>query len=417
MRIAFYGNVANNFYQIVKALRVQSQVDAHVYIDRRDPMSMRPESDLRALKNNYPDWIHEGDYVTRMSMLFPWRSKLVKELEAYDAVVVSYLGPMFAQFIRKPAFFFVTGSDLTLLPFPREFGFLYQSFKSKVTAWVKGFWLRRGIRVMAAIWTQPYSPYVHALQKLRIDESRIARIYFPLIIDANRFKVDENARYVQDKNMQRIVSSYDFVVFHPSRIMMRDQPQFKASGQWKRNELLFRGFGRFIQQSGAQRSVLVMPDRTQSNDLALGKEMIREMGLDQHVLWIKPPRPEGFTRDELVAFYSVADVVADDFGIGWFGSIVLEASAVGCPVVTYVDENVMSRLYPWHPLLSADTEEKIAEHLTVLYRDPTRRREIGQKGREWIQEFHSEESASAIYIKNLTQLCEDLTRDRSLLLK
>jgi hypothetical protein len=90
---------------------------------------------------------------------------------------------------------------------------------------------------------------------------------------------------------------------------------------------------------------------------------------------------------------------------------------MGCPVVTYVDENVMSRLYPWHPLLSADTEETIAEHLTVLYRDPTRRREIGQKGREWIQEFHSEESASAIYIKNLTQLCEDLSQDRSPLLK
>ena len=36
MRIAFYGNVANNFYQIVKALRGRAQIDAHLYF-RSEP--------------------------------------------------------------------------------------------------------------------------------------------------------------------------------------------------------------------------------------------------------------------------------------------------------------------------------------------------------------------------------------------
>jgi glycosyltransferase involved in cell wall biosynthesis len=412
MRIAFYGNIANNFYQIVKALRAQYQIDAHLYIDAHGPTGMRPESDSPTLKNHYPNWIHEGHYLNRTSMLFPWTSHLVRELEQYDAVIVSYLGPMFTQFIHKPTIFFVTGSDLTFFPFPREYRLLHAGTRSKLSALVKGFWLRRGIRRVLEIWTQPYFPFVNALNRLHIDEARISPIYLPLVIDTDRFTFDENARYHKDQNIQHIIANFDFVVFHPSRLMIQDHPQLKTAGQWKRNDLLFRGFAKFIERSGARRSVLVMPDRTQSDDLPMGKEIIHKMGLDQNVLWIKPPRQEGFTRDELIPIYSIADVVADDFGIGWFGSVVLEAYALSRPVVTYVDENVVSKLYPWHPILSANTEEGIADHLMRLYTDPEYKKEVGCKGREWIEEFHSGKKVSAIYVKKIMELCDRFASGR-----
>jgi glycosyltransferase involved in cell wall biosynthesis len=412
MRVAFFGNVANNFYQIIRALRARSCIDAHLYLDARDQMGMRPESDYPDLKNYYPEWIHEGEYITPTSMLFPWKSPLVNELERYDAIIVSYLGPMFAPFIHKPFFFFVTGSDLTHLPFPREFRFRDPNLKSKVVGSIKGFWLRRGIRHVAQIWTQPYSPYLNALHELGIDPDRISPVYFPLAIDINKFKFDGKARTRRNENIHRILSGSDFIVFHPSRLMIQNHPQLKAAGQWKQNDLLFRGFAKFIERSGRHRSVLVMPDRTQSNDIALGKRLIHEMGLEPYVVWLQPPRPEGFTRDELIPFYSIADVVADDFGIGWFGSVVIEALSIGRPVITYIDEKVMGRIYPWHPILSARTEEEIAGHLMSLYRDEKFKREIGGRGRIWIEEFHSEEGTSPVYVRQITQLCDRLTSER-----
>jgi hypothetical protein len=109
MKVAFCGNIVNIFYQMVKALREQSSIDAHLYIDVQDPMGTRPESDTPSLKNHYPHWIHQGSYLNRTSILFPWRSELIKELNQYDVVMISYLGPMFSQFIQRPAIFFTTG--------------------------------------------------------------------------------------------------------------------------------------------------------------------------------------------------------------------------------------------------------------------------------------------------------------------
>jgi len=405
MRIAFYGNVANNFYQIVKALRGRAQIDAHLYLEANQPLLiMQPESDTPSLKNNYPDWIHQDRYMTRMSLLFPWKSKLVEELKQYDAVVVSSYGPIFTQFIRKATIFFVTGFDLTYLPFPKQFWFYNETLKLKLMGFIVGFWQRRGIHRITEIWTQPYSPYTHALDKLSIERDRVSTIYFPLIIDTEKFKYDENAKSNEDENIQQIISNYDFIVFHPSRLLIQNNLYLKASGKWKQNDLFLRGFAKFIERCRNRRPVLVMPERVFSQDIAIAKRMIRELGIENHVLWIKPPHPEGFTRDQLIPLYSIADVVADDFGIGWFGSIVLEACAISRPVINYIDESVMGRLYPWHPILSANTEEGITHHLMSLCFDDQYKRNIGQKGREWVETFHSEQSASTIYIKHITEL-------------
>jgi glycosyltransferase involved in cell wall biosynthesis len=407
MKVAFYGNIANIFYQIVKALREQSSIDAHLYIDVLDPMGMRPESDTPTLKNHYPHWIHQGRYLNRTSILFPWRSELIKELQQYDLVMVSYLGPMFSQFIQRPAIFFTTGSDLTFFPFPRDFRFLYKSLYEKIIGYIKGYWQRGGIRRVQEIWTQPFTPFTDALEKLGIPLNRISPVYFPLIIDTQKFKYDEEARFMKHEHIQEIVSTYDFVIFHPSRMMIQDHPSLKASGQWKRNDLLFRGFAHFLEKSGSKRSALLLPDRTQSNDLALAKKLIVEMGLESHVFLAKPPRSEGFTRDELIHFYSISDVVTDNFSsIGWFGNVVLEGLAMSRPVISYIDEEVMGKLYPWHPILSANTEEGIADHLMALYDDPKYKWEVGCKGREWIEEFHSGKKTSALYVKQIMGLCD-----------
>ena len=59
MRVAFCGDVANNFYQIAKAVRRWKDIDAHLFVDFNSGQNV-PENDDPELVDNYPDWIHMG---------------------------------------------------------------------------------------------------------------------------------------------------------------------------------------------------------------------------------------------------------------------------------------------------------------------------------------------------------------------
>jgi glycosyltransferase involved in cell wall biosynthesis len=411
MKVAFYGNVVNHFYQTAKALRECSEIDAHLFLDaRHHPLSM-PESDDPELKDNYPHWIHKQSFLTISSVLAPWRSALAKELDKFDIIIVSTLGPIFAQFTNKPYCFFVTAGDSMITPFPIALQFRKTPLRIKLGRLIASFWQRRGIRRATEIWVQPFAPYVNGLKPLDIEQGRMLPIYFPLIMNIEKFQLDEKASDRDDENIRQIVTNYNFVLFHPSRILIKADPWLKAVGEWKQNELLFHGFAKFLKQSQSEQSVLVMPDSDLSPDIALAKEIIKDLGIEKNVLWIKPPRPSGFTHDELIRFYSIADVVADDFGIGWFGSIALEALSMSRPLISYIDEQVMQCLYPWHPILSAKSPDAIAKHLMDLYTNAEYRRKVGSQGRQWIEEFHSAQNASKIYVKRIKDLAERLGVD------
>jgi glycosyltransferase involved in cell wall biosynthesis len=404
MRIGFFGNLANNFYQVAKALRKLSNYDAQLYLDAREYAINMPESDDPALKDNYPDWIHKKAYLTPSTIVAPWRSELVEELSTCDVVVVSGFGPVFSQWVRKPSCFFVTGGDLACAPFPWTFRFQHRGVKAKLVTGALGAWQRRGILAMSEIWTQPYSPYVNALRRLTVEPRRVSSTYFPVVIDTQKFRFDHTAADSPEPTIRRLVADYDFILFHPSRLMINPHPDLRATGQWKQNDLLFRGFAEFLRRTSARRAVLVMPDRALSPDIDLARDEVRRLGIENHVLWIKAPEAHGFTRDELVRLYCVSHVVADDFGIGWFGGVALEALSVGRPLLTYVDEQVMSKLYPWHPMLSANSADAIADWLTKLYHEPDWRQAIGLKGRQWIELFHSADAAGHTYVKRIEEL-------------
>ena len=168
--------------------------------------------------------------------------------------------------------------------------------------------------------------------------------------------------------------------------------------------MLLQAFADLVNIHGANDAVLVMPDRMVSPDIERAKAIVKELSIEKNVLWIKGGNPEGFTRHELVKFYSIADVVADDFGIGWFGSVVLEGLSVGKPVLSYVDEKVMSILYPWHPLLSSNTRKGNFELLRQLYTDKEFRDKQGMLGKEWIEMFHSKGNVAKIYLEQFSKV-------------
>lgn len=395
LRVALYGNVANTLFQLATCLRAQG-VDAHLFVGATDDSTMRPESDDPSLADGYPEWIHQGRYNSGLARLMPWTSRLVKDLRGFDLVVVSYNGPMFAQFVGRPWCFLVTGGDLTTMPFPLRFRTWYPTCRKQLLMLLVAAWQRRGIRRATTIWTQGFSPFKSALRRLRIEPARISTRYLPVLLDTSVFSTAARETSVIDRS--HVVGDADFVVFHPSRLMIDDTARLRATGQWKANDILIRGFGLFVASGAAKRPVLVMPLRTASPDVATAENLIASLGIENNVVWVRPDRPEGFPRHEVLSFYQWADVVADDFGIGWFGAVVLEGLASGKPVLSFVDEEVMSTMYPWHPIVSANTPDGVAHALEQLHRDAAYRQELGRRGRLWIEEYHSFESIVQRYM-------------------
>lgn len=403
--IAFYGNIANNLYQIAKALRRTAGLDAHLFVDRGANVHQAPESDDPELAGNYPDWIHLGDWAGPGTTALPFLSPLPRELDRFDVVVVSALGPMFAQFCKRPVYFFPTGGDLTRTPFPLRHRAPGQSLRRAAEALACGFWQRRGIRACREIWVPAFAPYVRSLERMGVADRR-ARSYLPLILDTDKFSPEAAAAAAAAlPSALRAPLGDRFTVLHPSRLMMREDAGLREIGQWKNNGVLIEGFARFVRETGAD-AVLALFERTHSPDRDLARAMIADLGIGERVAWLAAPSPEGFTRAEMLGLYGAAHVVADDFGMGWgaFGSVAMEALATGRPLLARVDEAPTRAVYPDHPVLGAETPGDVAAHLARLYADPARRAELGARGAAWVREHHAYAPAAARYAREFARI-------------
>jgi glycosyltransferase involved in cell wall biosynthesis len=403
MKVALYGNTCNNFFAVARALR-PAGIDAHLFIDADANFQQLPEAEDPDLRRGYPEWIHKGWYQSVGARVWPGASPLVRQLQAFDLVMVSGAGVRFAPFVNRPFIFYVTGWDLTVAPFPWRFLTPSRGLAANVSALIGGFWQRRGIGAVDQLWSQPFSPFTLAAERLRVPRDRVVPRYFPIMIDTDLFRCDPAARDAADPMIRQLVDHHDFLVFHPSRIMTNASPRFVDTGQWKGNDRLIEGFARFVRANPAARPALVLIDRGISPDAGHAKELVRALGIERQVVWLTGPHPHGFDRAELLPLYSVADVVADEFGIGWFGSVVVEGLSMGKPVLCYLDDTVMRQLYPWHPILTPRTADEIAASLTDLWRNPEERRRIGEKGRRWALDFHSLHGASERYVRQVREL-------------
>jgi glycosyltransferase involved in cell wall biosynthesis len=360
-----------------------------------------PESDDPDLANNYPDWIHRSSAWDPFRFLKRFDRRFIKELNQYDVVFLSDHGVSLAPYLQTKTIFFVTGGDLTRIPFPdrymQELGGLKFWFAKRHISFMQ----RRGIRHCDMIITQPFSPFQSALERIGVDKERISKSYYPILIDTNTIQFFPGARESISSVNREALAPFNFVIFHPSRLFIEKKKFFVEMGVWKGNDNLFRGFATFLNKYKITDACIAMPERIHSPDIALAKKIIADLGIEKNIVWLSSPHEEGFPRNELVKYYSLADVVADEFGTGWFGSIVVEGAACGKPTFCYVEETAMKQLYPENPIISVREPEEIAEQIAKYYFDKELAARQGELSREWANRFHSIENGSKIYIHNL----------------
>lgn len=402
-RIAFCGNVANALSPIVRVLRDQG-VDAHLFVDSREPARWRPETDDPTLVDNYPAWIHEGPWIRRADMVMPSRAPILAELGGFDLVVGSGNTPMLAPFLDIPFVFYTTGADVTKQPFPIAFRGSRNGPADAIGHAFLALWQRRGIRAAAQIWTQPFSPFLDALERLAIPPSRIADAYFPLIVDTDLFTPQPASVPAWAQELRR---DSDFVALHPSRIVLDESPLMLRSGQTKGSASILDGFARFVRSGVTKRPVLILPAADRGAPAAT--HVIDELDLHDHIVWADAPRSSGFHRTEMVHLYGAADITINEIGAGWFGWAALESMACGVPVISRIDHDGIRQLYgdDWEWIHAQDAEA-LTQRLVEFASDPVARRARGAASREWIMRHHAIETAGERMVRSISDVMEQL---------
>jgi glycosyltransferase involved in cell wall biosynthesis len=113
---------------------------------------------------------------------------------------------------------------------------------------------------------------------------------------------------------------------------------------------------------------------------------------------------EKIANREALQLYREADIIAEQFLIGWHGYLAVEGMALGKPVVCFIRKP--NEDYPFGtdcPIVSADPDG-LEETLLWLIQNPGVRMELGKKGRAYVEEVFSLESVG----KRLDQLYQSI---------
>jgi glycosyltransferase involved in cell wall biosynthesis len=103
---------------------------------------------------------------------------------------------------------------------------------------------------------------------------------------------------------------------------------------------------------------------------------------------------EGMTHAEAIEWYRRADIVIDQLLIGWYGTVAIEAMALGKPVIAYLRPGLADQIDHGVPVVSA-TIDDFADQLERLLCDQDLRVDVGREGRRFAEEVHDVRKVAA----------------------
>jgi glycosyltransferase involved in cell wall biosynthesis len=329
-------------------------------------------------KVDFHDLAHFPKYVTMDDIKYTsgaWDT--YRELRNSDVVLSISAGIIgkFGKFwmlspllVGKPLFSVASGSDLSEL-----------IMQKNVTAWIYRWILRRSVRII----THPFPMIVKNLQQLDLVK-KTSNIPYPLF-----FSDAKSRRAVPRQGPLRVLhaTNLDWGV--------------KDTGSWrnssKGNDIFIKGILDAM-KLGADIECLITyrgPDRE------IAKQWIDDSGFSEKFKWIGEVNQ--LAVQELIA---EVDLVVDQFTVGAFGLIALEAMSLGTPVLLRLDDQYLRDLYPGDeqvPVINLTNAEEITRFLVQA--NPNELRYIGLQAREWVLRNHDIDAAR---FAKLFELIEEL---------
>lgn len=340
MKILYAGNMVNVGYLIVRRLR-KDGVDIDLIQEKNPDLTSDPVKFDPELNGKYPSWIYFFDR-SKSS----WKWELLKKMreKKYDLIHAHVEFPIFAYLSRKPFIAHTLGSDLRELAFTNS---------------LRGVLLRRALKKARVVFF--YEPlHKSFLAKLKVKTG----IHLPVMWDTDFYKLNTS------------IKNENFTIFHPTNLDWR----------LKGNYILIEGFSEFLKNH--PNSKLIIIDR--GVDAEKAHILVKKLNTEKNVQFINGP----LNSSELLKYYNLSDVVADQFILDGVGGIGAEAFSCEKPLLTYCTEKTYGDLYPEPPpAVNANTIKEVTNKLEVLF-DSEFRYKIGKKGRAWITKYHSSEVLS-----------------------
>jgi len=95
---------------------------------------------------------------------------------------------------------------------------------------------------------------------------------------------------------------------------------------------------------------------------------------------------QGLSHGEAMQIYRRADIVIDQVLLEWYGMFAIEAMALGKPVLSHAREDILPDLQGL-PIVNTNPD-RLRSDLDSLTSDATLRRELGIKGRQYVERVH-----------------------------
>ena len=407
LRIGFFGNLANQSFVTVRALRrlgydaelvVQSNnIDAYplsrpIWEERE--MEIESINDARLTSADYalPEYVRDVPYDLAMHNRYAARLSAVPEVEElyrqltgkalapdealvlaqvmgqwnyleamanYDVVHLSMWPICLAQFAPRPTVICPLGGDLHINAFQQD---------------PQGLMFRASFRTAdhTQICETDYPAYLD-----RID-ANIPRSFLPLMVDTDIYAPGEEAELRAHWHAQ--VGGDHFLL-----------GVCRQDWEWKGSQKLIRAFARFRDAGHSGWRLLL---QAWGADLQRSRALVTDLGLDGSVVWLPMCSKPVLRRRQ-----RAADVVADQLVMEGYGASVFESMAAAKPVIMAPvpagSEHYFARGAP--PLVGAKSEEEVAAAI-VRMSDSAERASIGAASREWIEGEHGYRTLAPRYI-------------------
>ena len=202
-------------------------------------------------------------------------------------------------------------------------------------------------------------------------------LYVPWILDEEVYQPG-NAQETRAEWEREIGG--DFFVLTSMRI---DQ-------QWKGAHHALDGFSKFAANVPGARLVVL----GWGGDLEAAKATLKERNLADRVLAVPI-----VGKRRLVKYLQAADVVIEQFVLGYYGGSGLEAMACGKPVIMRLERDQYDALIQSGapPTLDAEDADGVQWELSYLYRDKQFAENVGRQTREWFLGAQSSLRCSNVY--------------------
>ena len=355
-------------------------VDAHLFMYKNEQELFLPENDTYEI-DKYQPYIHVLPLkANTQGLLFLKKVELKEMFKDFDSFIGCGMAPAIFLKLGIELDIFIPhddGLENTVYPelsFKQLFRSIARSYVVKVQ--VKG--LQENTKKVIASEIQEVQS--DSISRLNLSKKCINK--YLLMVYREELKESDEIREIS-----AILKKYDFIVFSHTRHIWHKR--------WITNELMEKyggkgldkliiGYGSFIKKNPQSNALLVLFEY--GSDVDDAKEIIRELQIEKHVLWLKR-----MPRKEILQLIDYADIVVDALsatmwgGVGWEG---LSRGKILMQNIEQSDEEYYKKMGHNLPfIMRANSSKRVEEHLNSFINNREFYIEKAKENSQWFDKY------------------------------